>query len=78
MPQGPMGPANQPMQAGQGNGNFLERMLFNRLYQGNPQFRAFADSVRGMTPEQAFQQNGLDYSQYQHIGLDQVKRMLGF
>lgn len=69
---------SQQMPAGRGNGNFLERMLFNRLYQGNPQFRAFADSVRGMTPEQAFQQQGLDYSQYQNIDINQVKRMFGF
>jgi hypothetical protein len=61
-----------------GQGNFLERMLFNRMYQSNPQFRAFADSVRGMTPEEAFQQRGLDYSQYQNIDINQVKRMLGF
>ncbi|MBO5629404.1 MAG: hypothetical protein J5965_10065 [Aeriscardovia sp.] len=53
-------------------------MLFNRLYQGNPQFRAFADSVRGMTPEEAFQSKGLDYSQYQNIDINQVKRMFGF
>ena len=76
MGPGPMGQPNQPMQAGQGN--FLERMLFNRLYQGNPQFRAFADSVRGMTPEEAFQSKGLDYSQYQNIDINQVKRMFGF
>ena len=78
-----MRPQNQPQATPSqrmpaGRGNFLERMLFNRLYQGNPQFRAFADSVRGMTPEQAFQQQGLDYSQYQNIDINQVKRMFGF
>lgn len=76
MPQGPMGQPSPQMQGGQGN--FLERMLFNKMYQGNPQFRAFADSVRGMTPEQAYQQQGLDYNQYRNIDINQVKRMLGF
>lgn len=78
IPQQPMGQPSQPMPAGQGNGNLIERMLFNKMYQGNPQFRQFADSVRGMSPEQAFQQQGLDYSQYQNIGIDQVRRMFGF
>lgn len=63
------------MQAGPGS--LVEQMLFNRLYQSNPRFRELADSVRGMTPEQAFQSHGLDFSQYQNVGIDQVRRMLG-
>lgn len=37
---------------------------YAQLYQSNPQFRAFADSMRGKTPEQAFRENGLDFSQF--------------
>lgn len=40
--------------------------LFNQMYQGNPQFRQFADSMRGKTPEQAFQENGLDFGQFRN------------
>lgn len=36
---------------------------FNSMYQSNPQFRQFADSMRGKTPEQAFRENGLDFGQ---------------
>lgn len=39
--------------------------LYLHLYQTNPQFRNFADSMKGKTPEQAFRENGLDYSQVQ-------------
>lgn len=45
--------------ASQGN----PQALYAHLYQTNPQFRTFADSVKDKTPEQAFQENGLDYSQ---------------
>lgn len=38
--------------------------VFDRLYQSNPQFRQFADSMRGKTPEQAFRENGLDFNQF--------------
>lgn len=37
--------------------------LYNHLYQSNPQFHAFADSVRGKTPEEAFREHGLDYDE---------------
>lgn len=37
--------------------------LYQQMYQTNPQFRSFANSMRGKTPEQAFRENGLDYSQ---------------
>jgi len=55
----------------------MQQMIFNKLYQGNPQFREFADSMQGKTPEQAFQENGLNYSQYQNIDPSQIGRMLG-
>ena len=49
-------------------GNFKQSgssdALFKQMYNTNPKFRVFADSVRDMTPEQAFKQNGLDFNQY--------------
>ena len=68
------GPTNQ----GGGPGNLIQRMIFNRMYQSNPQFRQFADSMQGKTPEQAFQEQGLDYAQFQNINPNQIKNMLGF
>lgn len=44
------------------NGN--PQMMFDQMYQTNPEFRDFANSMRGKTPEQAFRENGLDYSQF--------------
>lgn len=38
--------------------------LYQQFYNSNPRFRAFADSVRNVGPEQAFRQNGLDFSQF--------------
>lgn len=40
---------------------------FSNLYQSNPQFRQFADSMRGKTPEQAFRENGLDFNQFRNF-----------
>ena len=37
---------------------------FNQMYSTNPQFRQFADSMRGKTPEQAFSENGFDFGQF--------------
>lgn len=71
-------PMNQPVNQGGGPGNILQRMIFNRMYQSNPQFKQFADSMQGKTPEQAFQEQGLDYSQFQNINPAQIKNMLGF
>jgi len=34
------------------------------MYRTNPQFKQFADSMQGKTPEQAFQENGLDFNQF--------------
>ena len=74
MPQGPE-PSN-PQQPG-GPANFMQQMIFNKLYQSNPRFRAVADSVRGQNPQQAFQERGLDYNQFQNMDINQVRRMLG-
>lgn len=57
--------------------NLIGNAIFNVLYNRNPQFRELADSVRGMTPEQAFQERGLDYSQYQNMSLTNIRQMLG-
>ena len=46
---------------GASNGN--PQALYSHLYQTNPNFRSFADSVRGKTPDQAFREHGLDYDQ---------------
>lgn len=35
----------------------------NRWYQSNPSFRRFADSLSGVTPQQAFADRGLDFEQ---------------
>lgn len=41
--------------------------LFDSMYQGNPQFRQFADSMQGKTPEQAFNEHGLDFGQVRDL-----------
>lgn len=74
VPNSMPGPINQ----GGGPAGLMQKMIFNRMYQSNPQFRQFADSMQGKTPEQAFQEQGLDYSQFQNINPAQIKNMLGF
>lgn len=56
----------------------VQKMIFNRMYQSNPQFRQLADSVKGQTPEQAFQERGYNYDQFKNINPNQIKNMLGF
>lgn len=41
--------------------------LFNQMYQSNPQFRDFANSMKGKTPEQAFQERGLDFNSFKNM-----------
>lgn len=41
--------------------------VFNQMYNNNPQFRNFANSVRGKTPEEAFRQNGLDFNDFRSL-----------
>ena len=43
------------------------QQAFNQLYRTNPQFRQFADSMRGKTPEQAFRENGLDFNRFRNF-----------
>ena len=38
--------------------------LFNQMYNSNPQFKQFADSVRGKSPEEAFSQAGLNFDDF--------------
>lgn len=37
--------------------------LYNSMYAQNPEFRQFADSMKGKTPHQAFQEYGMNYEQ---------------
>ena len=41
--------------------------MFASMYRNNPDFRQFADNMRGKTPEQAFRENGLDYNQFKNL-----------
>lgn len=41
--------------------------LVSRLMQTNPSFSQFVQANRGKTPEQAFRDNGLDFSQYKNL-----------
>lgn len=41
--------------------------MFNQMYQNNPQFRDFANSMKGKTPEQAFQERGLDFNSFKNL-----------
>lgn len=43
------------------------QQAYAQLYQSDPQFRQFADSMRGKTPEQAFRENGLDFDQFRSM-----------
>ena len=36
--------------------------VFNQLYASNPKFRELADSVKGMTPEQACAKHGVNFN----------------
>lgn len=42
-------------------------VAFQRMYQSDPNFRQFADSMAGKTPEQAFAEHGLDFGQFRGI-----------
>ena len=45
--------------AAQGN----PQALFDNMMQSNPQFKQFAESMQGKTPEEAFKQYGLDFNE---------------
>lgn len=42
--------------------------MFDQMYNSNPQFRKFADSMKGKTPEQAFSENGLNFEDFKNLG----------
>ena len=78
----PTGQINQPQPNNQMSP--MQRMIFTTLYNRNPKipnsnltFRDLMNSVQGQTPEQAFQNYGLDYNNCQNIGVNQIKNMLG-
>lgn len=41
--------------------------VYRKLYNSNPKFRQFADSMNGKTPEQAFAEVGLDFNKYKNL-----------
>lgn len=41
--------------------------MFNQMYRSNPQFRDFANSMKGKTPQEAFQKNGFDYNSFKNM-----------
>ena len=43
------------------------QQLYDQMYQTNPQFRDFANSMRGKTPEQAFSEQGFDFNQFKNM-----------
>lgn len=43
------------------------QQMFDQMYKQDPQFRDFANSVKGKTPEQAFQERGLDFGQFRNM-----------
>lgn len=47
------------------NGN--TEQIFNQMYQSNPQFRDFANSMKGKSIEQAFQEKGFDYNSFRNM-----------
>ena len=47
--------------------NGSPQALFDSMLQSNPQFRSFAESMRGKTPEQAFSEYGLDFNQVKDL-----------
>lgn len=41
--------------------------LVDQFASANPEFAKFLQENRGKTPEQAFSDNGIDFSQYRHL-----------
>lgn len=41
--------------------------MYESMYQSNPQFREFADSMSGKSPQQAFNEAGYDFNQIQQM-----------
>lgn len=45
--------------------------VYANMYQSNPRFREFADSMSGKSPEEAFREAGFDYE-----GIKQLMRSI--
>lgn len=39
--------------------------MYRQMYASNPEFRAFADSMSGKSPQEAFAEHGFDFQQVQ-------------
>lgn len=66
--------SNQSQSGNQGIFDLIQQLkgsnsqgVFNQMYQNNPQFRDFANAVKGKTPEEAFQQYSLDFNAFKNI-----------
>lgn len=62
---------NQPQSGSQGIFSLIQQLrgnnaqqLFDQMYQSNPQFRDFANSMKGKTPQEAFQEHGIDFDSF--------------
>jgi hypothetical protein len=65
---------NQPQPGDQGIFGLVKQLkgggaeqMFNQMYQTNPQFRDFANSMKGKTPQQAFQERGFDFGPFRDM-----------
>ena len=65
---------NQPQRGNQGIFNLMRQLknghdqqIFEKMYQSNPQFRDFANSMKGKTPEQAFQEKGFNFNSFKNM-----------
>ena len=65
---------NQSQPGNQGIFGFIKQLkggnidnIFNQMYQSNPQFRDFANSMKNKTPEQAFQEYGFDFNSFKNM-----------
>lgn len=65
---------NQPQPGNQGIFGLIKQLrggnsqaIFDQMYQSNPQFRDFANSMKGKTPEEAFKEKGFDYSKIKNL-----------
>lgn len=65
---------NQPQPGDQGIFGLIQQLrgtntqgVFDQLYQNNPQFRDFANSMKNKTPEEAFQQYGFDFNSFKSM-----------
>lgn len=47
------------------NGN--PQAMFDSMYASNDQFRQFADSMKGKTPQQAFAEHGLSFDDFKNL-----------